>query len=348
MGGCSVWDISLVSYRMLRRRAFYRSRGLVSRIIRLENGTSIRCWVHLRDVSHRKRGGKKGNHSTVEERTTAADGAAHGKPLSERKALLFLHGFGEDGTTGWRRQVATFTKEYRVYIPDLIFFGSSSTTNQQRTEIFQADCMHDMLVKLGIKETHVVGTDYGGLVAFWLAHKYPEMVQKLVLCSTGVCMTPSTYEPLLKSQRMERIDEILLPTTTDCLKRLRSLLYSKPDNAPDFFLQQLLEVFYNVSMRPRRAQLLEKQVIGSQDCRPLPPLRQEVLIIWGREDKLLKLDLMYKLKQHLGPNNPQVAILDGCGHVPQVEKATHFNAIVTEFLAEGSSDAEMSPKFSVA
>ncbi|KAL2649704.1 hypothetical protein R1flu_017832 [Riccia fluitans] len=337
MGGCLVWDISLVTYRMHRRRAFYRSRGLVSKIIRLENGTSIRCWVHLRDAS-RKWG--KGNKD--EEKTTA-----YVKPLNERKALLFLHGFGEDGTTAWRRQVATFTKEYRVYIPDLIFFGSSSTTNQQRTEIFQADCMHDMLVKLGIKEALVVGTDYGGLVAFWMAHKYPEMVQKLVLSSTGVCMTPSTYEPLLKSHRMQHIDEILLPTTSDGLKLLRSLLYSKPDSTPDFFLQQLLEVFYNISQRPRRQQLLQNQVIGSEKCPPLPQLRQEVLIIWGREDKFLKLDLMYKLKQHLGPNNTQMVILDGCGHMPQAERAKDFNAIVREFLDDGSSDSEMSPKFKI-
>lgn len=133
---------------MHRLRAFYRSKGLVSRFIRLENGTTIRCWVHLRDASQkRKWGGKKGGGGGGEGR--APD--AFVKPLSERKALLFLHGFGEDGTIAWEHQVAAFTKDYRVYIPDLVYFGASSTTNQQRTEVFQADCMHDLLVKLNIK-----------------------------------------------------------------------------------------------------------------------------------------------------------------------------------------------------
>lgn len=93
-----------------------------------------------------------------------------------------------------------------------------------------------------VQEAHVVGIDYGGLVAFWMAHKYPEMVRKLVLCSSGICQTPHTYDSLLRSLEMNRVDEILLPTTCDGLKLTYSLLYSKPVHLPDFILQQLLDV----------------------------------------------------------------------------------------------------------
>ncbi|BBN12659.1 hypothetical protein MPTK1_5g21870 [Marchantia polymorpha subsp. ruderalis] len=331
MGGCLVWNISLVTYRMHRLRAFYRSKGLVSRYIRLENGTTIRCWVHLRDSSQRRKWGGDKNKGKPNPHPTV-------KPLEERKAVLFLHGFAEDGTAAFEHQVAAFSKEYRVYIPDLIYFGSSSTTNQSRTEVFQADCMHDLLIKLNVKEAHVVGIDYGGLVAFWMAHKYPEMVRKLVLCSSGICQTPHTYDSLLRSLEMNRVDEILLPTTCDGLKLTYSLLYSKPVHLPDFILQQLLDFFYSVSLRPRRVQLLEHQVIGSENCPHLPTLRQEVLIIWGREDKIFKLDLAYQLRQHLGPNNAKLVILDGCGHMPHAEKHKDFNAIVSEFLDDSVPD----------
>lgn len=238
---------------------------------------------------------------------------------------------------GWENQIAALTKDYRVYIPDLLFFGKSTTRNTQRTEIFQADCIANMLQKLNVQATHVVGTSYGGFVAFWMAYKYPQLCWKVVLCSSGICMNPWTNDDLLKQCNLRSIDEILLPTTVDGLKLAFSCLYVRPPALPDFIVQQVLDLFYKPEDRHHRLELLHALVIGSEQCPPLPVLTQEVLIIWGREDHIFELPLATQLQQHLGAGRVPLVIMENAGHMPQIERSKEFNAIVMNFLDESGS-----------
>jgi pimeloyl-ACP methyl ester carboxylesterase len=192
-------------------------------------------------------------------------------------------------------------------------------------------------MKLNIQGAHIVGTSYGGFVAFWLAYKYPQLCWKVVLASTGICMTPETNNEVLKLCHLRSIADLLLPTTCDGLKLSMSFLHARPPAIPDFLAQQNLDIYYKQEDRQQRVELLHALVIGSPNCPQLPVLNQEVLIVWGREDHLMGLNLAKQLQEHLGRHRAQLFVIEGAGHMPQLEKWREFNAVISDFLEESVS-----------
>jgi 4,5:9,10-diseco-3-hydroxy-5,9,17-trioxoandrosta-1(10),2-diene-4-oate hydrolase len=60
-------------------------------------------------------------------------------------------------------------------------------------------------------------------------------------------------------------------------------------------------------------------------------LRHEVLLIWGREDRVNPLDgALIALKQL---RRAQLHVFGGCGHWAQLEKFDEFNELSLRFLA---------------
>jgi pimeloyl-ACP methyl ester carboxylesterase len=118
---------SLLSFspaRMINQcmKIYFNSCGLFSRIVELDNGTTMHCWMP---------------------QTVAVSGSSSLKLArtdDKKPALVFLHAFGADAFT-WVRQISRFSKCFDLYIPDLLFCGDSYTTNPSRTEFFQVtDC----------------------------------------------------------------------------------------------------------------------------------------------------------------------------------------------------------------
>lgn len=68
---------------------------------------------------------------------------------ASKPKLLLIHGFGPSSIWQWRHQAAFFAGEFDVYMPDLVFFGESSTASASRSEIFQATCLARLMENLG-------------------------------------------------------------------------------------------------------------------------------------------------------------------------------------------------------
>ena len=67
-------------------------------------------------------------------------------------------------------------------------------------------------------------------------------------------------------------------------------------------------------------------------------LRNEVLLIWGREDRVNPLDgALVPLKQI---RKAQLHVFSGCGHWAQLEKFDQFNRLVLDFLGQGRKAAQ--------
>ena len=60
------------------------------------------------------------------------------KNSSSNKAVVFIHGFAADGIITWQSQVLALARKYKVYVPDLVFFGGSITDRSERSPEFQA------------------------------------------------------------------------------------------------------------------------------------------------------------------------------------------------------------------
>lgn len=292
--------LSVVRSVISVKRLYWKYFGLKSKKIELSNGTTMHCWIL---------------------KSSSKDGP--------KQSVLLIHGFGAEGLTGWEKQIGALSERFDVYIPDLIFFGDSTTNSEERSEIFQAECMKSMLDILEVKSVVAVGHSYGGFVAFWMAHRYPHLVSRVAIVSSGVCMTPSSNDALLREFGASDIKEILLPTTVEDFKRALDLTFYKMPRLPDFIYKDFMETAGG--KREQRAELVDGMVIGSKNSQPLPLLNQEVLIIWGKNDKIFEIELAYRLQRHIG-EKAKVVVMEECGHVPSMEKAGELNEALLEFL----------------
>ncbi|CAN6480244.1 unnamed protein product [Victoria cruziana] len=301
-GGC----FSLVAFLDGRLRRTFVAAGLELATVRVDEETTIRCWIPSR------RGG--------------------GKP-----ALLLLHGFGPTPTWQWQHQVAAFSRHLDLYVPELVFFGESTTTSPERSEIFQAECMAGLMRKLAVDRFCVAGTSYGGFVAYHVARLYPETVERVIVASSAVNRRAGDDDELLKKAGADDIADVLLPVAPDGLRFLLKLvLFKPPAYIPNFLCNDFIRTMFTDG-RPEKLQLLKAITLGKGGRCNIAPLVQEALIVWGKFDQVFPPEKAYELRRLIG-ENVELEVMDETSHVPQMERPGQFNTTVLQFLLRGRNN----------
>lgn len=97
--------------------------------------------------------------------------------------LILLHGTATTAYLTWFPSLSALTGRYRVILFDQRWHGRGI-----RSEPFSVqDCADDVVAvadALGVQQAVCVGYSLGGVVALLAAHRHPERVAGLVLCST--------------------------------------------------------------------------------------------------------------------------------------------------------------------
>lgn len=101
----------------------------------------------------------------------------------EGKAVILLHGFPDLGL-GWRYQVeALAAAGFRAIAPDLRGYGRSP--KPAGVDKYRMQCLIDDVVALiersGESSVSLVGHDWGGVIAWFVAMKHPRLIEKLVI-----------------------------------------------------------------------------------------------------------------------------------------------------------------------
>eukprot|EP00250_Pteridium_aquilinum_P026720 c33487_g1_i1 orf=205-1227(-) len=334
---------NVMELKLKHSRWVLRSHGLEARMVELENGSSIHCWVpsewscaQLDNVCSRN--GDLG----VDEVCSSYGEPGHPQSqglndvaakLKLKPALLLLHGFGADGTIGWERQVPSLAKHFSLFLPDLLFFGESRTHNKQRTELFQAECMFTLMEKLGIVKEGgfaVCGHSYGGFVAYRMAHLYPRYVKRVVIMSSGILMdSTSNNLPLLQKFGASKIEDFLIPHTALDFQKGLTFIFHRVPWMPSFVFKDMFELLSGDQQG--RHELIDGLVLGKKNAPSLPKISQGVLIIWGDHDQVFNVDLAYALKDFLGDNARLIQIKE-VGHMPHMEKPKEVNLAILKFL----------------
>ena len=114
-----------------------------------------------------------------------SDVRLHYASAGEGELLLFIHGFPEFWYE-WRVQLAHFGASRRAVAPDLRGYNLSSRPSELSayTPERLAKDIQELVVHLGHERCSVVAHDWGGFVASYFAHFYPESINKLVLINS--------------------------------------------------------------------------------------------------------------------------------------------------------------------
>ncbi|OEL26952.1 hypothetical protein BAE44_0012030 [Dichanthelium oligosanthes] len=222
-----------------------------------------------------------------------------------RLPVVLLHGFAGDGIFTWVLQVGALAKHYDVYVPDLLFFGGSTSLpaagGDRSSPGFQAECVAAALRRLGVERCAVVGFSYGGFVAFRMAEAQPGLVASVVVTGSLVHMTRSTSEAMLRRLGAASFAELLLPGD---VAGLRSL-FAAGTHGKWWF----------------------------PDCVLKDYLKLDILLLWGENDSIFNMELASSLKEQLGKKAALRSISDA-GHLVMLERPCVFNRCLREFLLQ--------------
>ena len=219
--------VNLVEAQKPLLHGLMKMAGIKPYTVEIQPGTVMTFWVPSETIKNHKKGQKP---------------QPPAKPSGSKPVVVLVHGFAAEGIVTWQFQVGALAKKYSVYVPDLLFFGGSTTDKTDRSPTFQAECLAAALGKLGLERCTVVGFSYGGMVAFKMAELYPELVQAIVVSGSIIAMTDSISETTLKGLGFSSSSELLLPTSVKGLKALLSVAAHKKLWFPDRLHKDFLEV----------------------------------------------------------------------------------------------------------
>ncbi|WVZ69527.1 hypothetical protein U9M48_018300 [Paspalum notatum var. saurae] len=275
--------------------------------------------------------------STAKTTTTTAAATTTKTGGGSRPAVVLVHGFAAEGIVTWQFQVGALAKHYDVYVPDLLYFGGSTSPSSDRSPAFQAECLATALRKLGVGPCAVVGFSYGGMVSFKLAEAHPELVRWLVVSGSVVAMTDSISEAALERIGVKSSAELLLPESVQGLKALLSIATYRnlwfPDRLHRDYLEPPRRMIMQVMFanRKERAELLEGLVVSNKDA-TVPVLPQKILLLWGENDNIFNIELAKTMKEQLG-DKATLQSISKAGHLVHLERPCVYNQCLKEFLA---------------
>ena len=245
--------------------------------------------------------------------------------------LLLIHGSGPgvSAWANWRLVMPELARSRRVLAPDMVGFGFSDRpagiAYTMDTWVRQA---LDLLDALDLPQVDLVGNSFGGALALALAIRAPSRVRRLVLMgSVGVPfpITPGLdavwgYQPSLAA--MKGLLDLFAHSRALVTDELAELRY-QASIQPGF-----QESFAAMFPAPRQRWV---DVMASPEA-AIRALPHETLVIHGRDDRIIPLDVSIRLAGMI--DRSQLHVFGRCGHWTQIEHAARFNRLVGDFLAE--------------
>jgi 3-oxoadipate enol-lactonase len=250
-------------------------------------------------------------------------------------SIVFLHGHPFSRAM-WAAQLAELSDEFRVIAPDLPGYGESPAVAGTLPMRAIADTVVELLDALGVERSTMVGLSMGGLVAMELGLGYPERVAGLVLAATTAA--PSTEEEGERRRASAADIEAngMLPHTVEMLPRLFGPVASRDPTITVPIVTTMLE-----TDPAGPAASLRGRAERPDYERLLPDLRPPALVIAGDHDAYSTQEVTDQLVAALP--EPEVSILPGVGHFPNLEAPEAFDAAVRAFARRVSrSGAEAS------
>lgn len=216
---------------------------------------------------------------------------------------------------------------WRVITPDLRGYGDSPVMPGKTLLSDFAGDLAELLDKLGIERVVLAGLSMGGQIVMEFSRLYPERVRGLVLADTSA--QGETEEG--KRVRNETADRILATGMSAEAEVLITKMVA-PD-ADAAVVEHVLEM-----MRTTRPEGAAAALRGRAE-RPdyvelLGELAVPALVVVGSVDAFTPLPDAELMHDRL--KDSKLVVIDGAGHLPNLERPTEFNAALGQFLGRVS------------
>jgi pimeloyl-ACP methyl ester carboxylesterase len=216
----------------------------------------------------------------------------------------------------WWRYIPALSRQLKVIALDNRGSGASDKPDTPYSTQLMAEDAFTVLRDAGETSAHWFGLSMGGMILQQLALAHPDAVRSLIL---GATHCGGERPPLADA-----------PAVEGPLRRYANLYDPRFIAAqPDWVLQDAT----HFGKMPLHAIVRQDQAVKQHNlCERLPEIRQPVLIIHGRQDRMVPVARAEELQRALP--NAKLQMLDPGGHQVHSEQFPTVLRLLLEFVAE--------------
>jgi len=272
----------------------------------------------------------------------------------EGKPLLFLHGFPQFWFL-WREQLADLGDDHAVYAPDMRGYNLSCKPDDPeayRMRHLLGDIV-GLIRELDVAPLTLIGHDWGGIVSWAVALKYPQLLERVVIIDAP---PPCTWNRDLRDSPKQRsavnyMIELSKPSPEpeelleandfalmdNIMRRIGGRAGELTDDVRDAYHEAwrqpgALRGGLNYYRAARMGEQVAAGGVPEEYATKITSQRVEVptLVIWGENDSAL----LPSLTRGLGEWVPRlrVEIVPGAGHWVPYERPDRVNSLIREFV----------------
>jgi pimeloyl-ACP methyl ester carboxylesterase len=245
--------------------------------------------------------------------------------------VILVHGFFMDLHT-WMHNIDALAEHYQVFAFDLWGLGYSSRSSLDYGYDLYVSQLLSFMDVLGIQKAALIGHSLGGGTIIKFSVDYPQRVSKLVLVdAAGI---PNRLPLRAKLFNLPGVGEFLMGLNSNFFRRMNLQDLWFFDNS------RLTETVFEELTRFQKIEGSTKALMGllrpeffhtlGSEIKQLGSMDLPVLVVWGRNETNIPLEVGMKLHQILKGSSMQ--IIDHAGHMPNFEQPEIFNEIVLNFL----------------
>ena len=251
----------------------------------------------------------------------------HNSP--DKDWVVFIHGAGGSSSI-WFRQIKTYSEEFNVLLVDLRGHGKSKEMSSMKKyykekytfKTVSKDVI-ETLDNLNIKQAHFIGVSLGTIIIRTIADMEPERITSAVMCGAITRMNirsriliwmGHTFKKLVPFMWLYSLFAwVIMPKKNH--EESRSLFVGEAKNLAKKEFLKWFRLTYDVN--PLLRYFTEKEMDAP------------TLYIMGEEDHMFLPPVRKMVKDF---NHSYLVVVEGSGHVVNVDKPDEFNRESLNFL----------------
>jgi len=247
------------------------------------------------------------------------------KPL-----LLFLHGTGGH-CEAYSLNFAAHAAHFHTVAIDMIGHGWSDKPAIDYEIPAYAQHVLDVIAALGARTATVSGESLGGWVATWLAIHRPEVLDRIVLNTSGGWTAHPEVMARIVQLSMQSVEK---PTHANLRARLEFLMFDK-----SLVNDDLVETRRRIYAQPGYAEVT-RRILCLQDMatrrrnmftrEQYATIQVPTFVLWTSHDPTATVAEGREISDMI-PGS-RFAVIQDCGHWPQFETPEEFNRLHLDFL----------------
>jgi pimeloyl-ACP methyl ester carboxylesterase len=240
--------------------------------------------------------------------------------------LVLIHGHPFDRSM-WRPQVEQFSAAgWRVIVPDLRGYGETTVVPGITTlDVFARD-IAGLLDSLGVGSCVLGGLSMGGQIVMEFARLFPQRIRGLVLADTFAAAETEAGQQVRNDMADRLLREGMAPYAAEVLSKM---VAPRTISGQPAVAAQVLAMMRGASPVGAAA-ALRGRALRPDYREPLSLLTVPTLVVVGSDDEFTPIGDA-ELIRDLVPG-ATLAIIDGAGHMPNLECPAEFNTGLRQFL----------------